>query len=280
MRPLGPSYDRQDNALSCPARARQLAATHTVSPSAWGATAAAAAASTSCCSSSSCCCWASSTLCDVSNHISFHQTTSPPWESATRSRGRSKPTRLPRRPRPRQALRAHRHSVHLFSKGPSGSSQVSGPTGPQQQLTCAGADSGIGAAAVHIFAAAGAQVIYAIDIKDRNLFNYDAEVKAKGLKTDVLGVTVDISDDKEVEALVRRVVKEQGKLDWFVSGKRVVGFGEASDLPLRKLSRRMDHTDHRGMDTTVCKRRRHRLGSAADNGPGGAGGCRLLRATH
>ncbi|WOO84278.1 Short-chain dehydrogenase reductase 3c [Vanrija pseudolonga] len=85
-----------------------------------------------------------------------------------------------------------------------------------------GADSGIGAAAVHIFAAAGAQVIYAIDIKDRNLFNYDAEVKAKGLKTDVFGVTVDISDDKEVEALVRRVIKEQGKLDWFFANAGVI----------------------------------------------------------
>jgi hypothetical protein len=33
----------------------------------------------------------------------------------------------------------------------------------------------------------------------------------------VIGVRMDVAKSEEVEALVRRVVKESGRLDWFVS---------------------------------------------------------------
>lgn len=77
-----------------------------------------------------------------------------------------------------------------------------------------GAASGIGASAVECFAAAGAKVIYAADIKaPTNLL----ETKAKGYESEVVGVACDITKEEQVKELVTRVIKEHGRLDWFVS---------------------------------------------------------------
>lgn len=80
-----------------------------------------------------------------------------------------------------------------------------------------GAGSGIGAAAVECFAAAGARVIYASDIIDKNLLSLNDTIRAKGYDATVVGVKTDIVKEAEVESLVRRVIKEHGRLDWFVS---------------------------------------------------------------
>lgn len=80
----------------------------------------------------------------------------------------------------------------------------------------AGAGSGIGAAAVRCFAAAGAKVIYASDIVDKNLQTVADGVKQEGYGSDVIGVKTDITKANQVEELVRKVIKEHGRLDWFV----------------------------------------------------------------
>lgn len=52
---------------------------------------------------------------------------------------------------------------------------------------------------------------------DSHLHGYNDELKAKGYDVRVVGVKSNITQEDEVEALVRRVVKDEGRLDWFVS---------------------------------------------------------------
>ncbi|EKD04984.1 hypothetical protein A1Q2_00710 [Trichosporon asahii var. asahii CBS 8904] len=74
-----------------------------------------------------------------------------------------------------------------------------------------GAASGIGAAALECFAAAGAHAIYAADIKAST----NTDLKAKGYDSEVTSVACDITKEDQVEALVRRIIKDQGRLDSF-----------------------------------------------------------------
>lgn len=76
-------------------------------------------------------------------------------------------------------------------------------------LTSGGA-SGIGAAAVKCFALAGARTVYAADLKAPTH-------EIEGYEGKVVGVACDITKEDQVEALVRQVIKEEGRLDWFVS---------------------------------------------------------------
>jgi NAD(P)-dependent dehydrogenase (short-subunit alcohol dehydrogenase family) len=75
-----------------------------------------------------------------------------------------------------------------------------------------GAASGIGASAVACFAAAGARTIYVADLKAPS-----NDLASKGYNTKVVGAACDITQEDQVEALVRQVIKEEGRLDWFVS---------------------------------------------------------------
>jgi len=81
------------------------------------------------------------------------------------------------------------------------------------QLT-SGAASGIGASAVKCFAAAGAKAIYAADLRAPS-----PDLSIEGYEGTVTGVACDITKEDQVEALVRQVIKEQGRLDWFVSAR-------------------------------------------------------------
>lgn len=78
-------------------------------------------------------------------------------------------------------------------------------------LLTPGAGGGIGASAVECFAAAGARAIYAADLRAPEI-----DLSGKGLESEVVGVACDITKEEQVEALVRRVIKEHGRLDWFV----------------------------------------------------------------
>ncbi len=80
-----------------------------------------------------------------------------------------------------------------------------------------GAGSGIGAAAVRCFAAAGAKAIYASDVVDRNLQAVADGVTQEGYESEIVGVKTDITKADQVEELVRKVIAEHGRLDWFVS---------------------------------------------------------------
>jgi NAD(P)-dependent dehydrogenase (short-subunit alcohol dehydrogenase family) len=82
------------------------------------------------------------------------------------------------------------------------------------RILTSGAGSGIGAAAVKCFASAGARTIYAADLRAPA---HDIE----GYEGKVVGVVCDITKEDQMEALVRRVIKEEGRLDWFVSKQRV-----------------------------------------------------------
>lgn len=107
------------------------------------------------------------------------------------------------------------HSIHPAAS-PTPSHAPSHPSSHPRWPLTPGAGSGIGAAAVRCFAAAGAKVIYASDIVDKNLQAVADGVVQEGYKATVVGVKTDVTKADEVEALVRKVIKEHGRLDWFV----------------------------------------------------------------
>ncbi|BEJ12721.1 hypothetical protein CspHIS471_0211810 [Cutaneotrichosporon sp. HIS471] len=103
-----------------------------------------------------------------------------------------------------------------------------------------GAGSGIGAAAVRCFAAAGAKAIYASDVVDRNLQAVADGVAQEGYETEVVGVKTDITKSDQVEELVRKVIAEHGRLDWFFANAGIVDFEVLSTTTPEALTRMLD----------------------------------------
>ncbi|BEI82019.1 hypothetical protein CcaverHIS002_0211790 [Cutaneotrichosporon cavernicola] len=103
-----------------------------------------------------------------------------------------------------------------------------------------GAGSGIGAAAVRCFAAAGAKAIYASDVVDRNLQAVADGVAQEGYETEVIGVKTDITKSDQVEELVRKVIAEHGRLDWFFANAGIVDFEVLSTTTPEALTRMLD----------------------------------------
>lgn len=73
-----------------------------------------------------------------------------------------------------------------------------------------GAASGLGLATAKAFAEAGASVVLA-DWNEREAQNAAKELASKGYKT--LAVRCDVSDDVQVEAMVKQTVATFGRLD-------------------------------------------------------------------
>ena len=73
-----------------------------------------------------------------------------------------------------------------------------------------GAASGLGLATAKAFAEAGAAVVLA-DWNEKNVQAAAKDLAEKGYKT--LAVTCDVSDDAQVEAMVKKTVAEFGRLD-------------------------------------------------------------------
>jgi NAD(P)-dependent dehydrogenase (short-subunit alcohol dehydrogenase family) len=73
-----------------------------------------------------------------------------------------------------------------------------------------GAASGLGLATAKGFAEAGASVVFA-DSNEKDVRAAATRLAAKGYKT--LAVTCDVSDDAQVEAMVKKTVTEFGRLD-------------------------------------------------------------------
>ncbi|CAK9785702.1 NAD(P)-binding protein [Cutaneotrichosporon oleaginosum] len=103
-----------------------------------------------------------------------------------------------------------------------------------------GAGSGIGAAAVRCFAAAGAKAIYASDIVDRNLQAVADGVAQEGYESEVVGVKTDVTKAEQVEALVRKVIAEHGRLDWFFANAGIVDFEVLNTTTPEALTRMLD----------------------------------------
>jgi NAD(P)-dependent dehydrogenase (short-subunit alcohol dehydrogenase family) len=91
--------------------------------------------------------------------------------------------------------------------------------------TGAGTARGIGRSAVVGFAAAGAKTIYACDLNDKHFDSLIELVKSSGYDSQIVPYKLDITDGKAVEALVKEIIKTDGRLDWFASRRALVPAG-------------------------------------------------------
>lgn len=84
-------------------------------------------------------------------------------------------------------------------------------------------------------ARAGAEAIYACDLRPQDLPPLVETVKSEGLKTRVVPVVLDVADEAATEALCKRVIQESGRLDFYCANAGISdakGFWqtEASDF--------------------------------------------------
>lgn len=87
-------------------------------------------------------------------------------------------------------------------------------------------------------ARAGAQSIYACDLRPQDLPSLVESARSEGLKTRVVPVVLDVADEDATKALCQRVIQECGRLDFFCANagiSDVKGFWqtEASDFVSR-----------------------------------------------
>lgn len=84
-------------------------------------------------------------------------------------------------------------------------------------------------------ARAGAESIYACDLRSQDLPVLVEDVKNQGFKTRVVPVVLDVANEAATEALCKRVIQECGRLDFFCANAGISdakGFWqtEASDF--------------------------------------------------
>ncbi|MFQ5776959.1 MAG: SDR family NAD(P)-dependent oxidoreductase [Terriglobia bacterium] len=96
-----------------------------------------------------------------------------------------------------------------------------------------GGSRGIGAATVHLFAAAGAHVVFSYH--RRRAAALEVARQARRLGVEVVPVRADLSRVAEARALVRRATSRFGRLDILVAN---AGIWNAEDAPIEKLSER------------------------------------------
>jgi NAD(P)-dependent dehydrogenase (short-subunit alcohol dehydrogenase family) len=100
-----------------------------------------------------------------------------------------------------------------------------------------GAASGLGLATAKAFAAAGAAVMLA-DRNEKEVRAAAKELSDKSYKT--LGVTCDVSDDAQVEAMVKKTVAEFGRLDVAYNNAGIQNvLAETADSPREDYDRVM-----------------------------------------
>jgi NAD(P)-dependent dehydrogenase (short-subunit alcohol dehydrogenase family) len=97
-----------------------------------------------------------------------------------------------------------------------------------------GGGSGIGRAVARRFAAEGAAVAVA-DIAAERAKAVAAEIQAEGGRAFAVGV--DVSDQRQVQALVDRAVRELGGLDVLMTAAGVLGFGSVVETEPEEWSR-------------------------------------------
>ena len=92
-----------------------------------------------------------------------------------------------------------------------------------------GAASGLGLATVKAFAEAGASVVLA-DWNEKEVQAAAKELASEGHKT--LGVRCDVSDDAQVEAMVKQTVATFGRLDAAYNNAGIQNvLAETADIP-------------------------------------------------
>jgi len=100
-----------------------------------------------------------------------------------------------------------------------------------------GAASGLGLATAKAFAEAGASVVLA-DINQKQVEAVAKELSGKGYKT--LAVTCDVSDDAQVEAMVKKTVATFGRLDAAYNNAGIQNvLAETADSPREDYDRVM-----------------------------------------
>ena len=100
-----------------------------------------------------------------------------------------------------------------------------------------GAASGLGLATAKAFAEAGASVVLA-DINQKQVEAVAKELAGKGYKT--LAVTCDVSDDAQVEAMVKKTVATFGRLDAAYNNAGIQNvLAETADSPREDYDRVM-----------------------------------------
>ncbi|RSH94176.1 hypothetical protein EHS25_003979 [Saitozyma podzolica] len=99
------------------------------------------------------------------------------------------------------------------------------------------AASGIGKAAVTSYALAGARTIYATDLSESGLQEVAGGVMREHPKIKVVAVRMGIARSEEMEALVRRVVNESRRLDWFFANAGIVDFESFNNTTEEQMTR-------------------------------------------
>ncbi|KAF4510972.1 hypothetical protein G6O67_002815 [Ophiocordyceps sinensis] len=82
-------------------------------------------------------------------------------------------------------------------------------------VTGAGSPRGIGRSLVRALADAGALAVYATDLTLDNIPSLRHEVREAGSACEVLGAVLDVTSEEQTIGLVKRVVAEHGRLDFF-----------------------------------------------------------------
>lgn len=82
-------------------------------------------------------------------------------------------------------------------------------------VTGAGSPRGIGRSLVRALADAGALAVYATDLTLDNIPSLRHEVREAGSACEVLGAVLDVTSEEQTIGLVKRVVAEHGRFDFF-----------------------------------------------------------------
>ncbi|KAI1426271.1 putative 3-oxoacyl-reductase FabG [Xylaria sp. FL1777] len=100
-----------------------------------------------------------------------------------------------------------------------------GPRVPGKVVIITGANSimGIGRAAAHLFAEAGAKAVYICDYDSKNLESHKREIASLYPTVDIHVRQFDAADEKAVKAVVDHAIENYGRLDVFFANAGITG---------------------------------------------------------
>jgi 3-oxoacyl-[acyl-carrier protein] reductase len=91
-------------------------------------------------------------------------------------------------------------------------------------VTGAGSPVGIGRSIVLELARSGAAVIYACDINMGNMDDLIQTAKSSGCASVIKGQFLDVSDEQSTVNLLKQIVKEHGRFDFFFANAGIGSF--------------------------------------------------------
>jgi NAD(P)-dependent dehydrogenase (short-subunit alcohol dehydrogenase family) len=103
-------------------------------------------------------------------------------------------------------------------------------------VTGAGSPYGIGRSLVIELAKAGAKAVYACDLNQSNFPSLIEQIKGMGLKCQVVGKPLDVSSEEQTVSLLREILKEQGRFDFFFANAGYANFRYALAQMLQNMS--------------------------------------------